>query len=76
MNIVLAGPAARRTYTTAEVSAMTGLPVRTIQSYVERGLIRSLRLGRHVLVPAEEIDRLLTPSIPSGAAAPSDGGAR
>ena len=76
MTSLLAGPATRRTYSTAEVSAMTGLPVRTVQQYVERGLIKALRLGRHVLVPAEEVERLLTPADPTGAHADPEGGAR
>ena len=73
MDSVLVAPVDRRAYSTAEASAITGLPVRSIQSYVRRGLIRSTRLGRHVLVPAEEIVRLLTPV---DACPGSDGGAR
>ena len=54
-------PVDRRAYTVPEVAAILGLPLRSTYLYVPTGAIRSRRLGGRIIVPAEEVDRLLAP---------------
>ena len=41
----------------ADVSALTGLSVKTIRRRVKDGTIRGVKLGRRVLIPLDAIDR-------------------
>ena len=48
----------RRTYTTEEVAEMAGVAEATVRKQIRAGEIRSIRMGRRILIPATEVDRL------------------
>jgi excisionase family DNA binding protein len=43
----------------AEVAALTGVPKSTLHDAVRTGKIKAVRLGRVIVVPKAEVDRLL-----------------
>jgi excisionase family DNA binding protein len=43
----------------AEVAALTGVPKSTLHDAVRTGKIRAVRLGRVIVIPKAEVDRLL-----------------
>ena len=49
-------------YRVDEVSSLTGLPTSSIYSAIKRGQIRVARLGKAIVIPAAELERLLEPS--------------
>src|SRR5262245_66028185 len=57
-------PTPRRAYRVKEVSEMLGLPKSTVYDLIRRSDLRAVLLGsglrKIVLIPAEEIDRLLS----------------
>lgn len=55
----------------AEVSALTGLSVKTVRRRVKDGTLRGVRLGRRVLIPLDGIDRPRTQEPPVMAIAPT-----
>ena len=55
----------------AEVSALTGLSVKTVRRRVKDGSIRGVKLGRRVLIPLDAVDRPRTQEPPAMAIAPS-----
>ncbi len=55
----------------AEVSALTGLSVKTVRRRVADGTLRAVKLGRRVCIPFDAIDRPRTKENPTVAIAPS-----
>ena len=55
----------------AEVSALTGLSVKTIRRRIKDGSLRGVRLGRRVLIPLDAIDRPQPSEAPLMAIAPT-----
>src|SRR4051812_4975587 len=55
----------------ADVSALTGLSVKTVRRRVKDGSIRGVKLGRRVLIPLDAVDRPRTQEPPAMAIAPS-----
>jgi len=54
------GPAPRRPYTVKQAAKLTGIHYDTVYRNVEAGTIRKVPdIGRKILIPASEIDRLL-----------------
>ena len=49
----------RRAFKIAEAASALGVKPVTIRRLIARGLIRECRVLRHILIPVEEIDRLL-----------------
>jgi excisionase family DNA binding protein len=49
----------RRAFKIAEAANALGVKPVTIRRLIARGLIRECRVLRHILIPVEEIDRLL-----------------
>ena len=59
----------RRAWTIREVAQQLGIPIRTAYHAAQVGEIRAVRIGGRVLVPVDEIDRLLEqPPAPRGPA--------
>ncbi|MDP9362894.1 MAG: helix-turn-helix domain-containing protein [Chloroflexota bacterium] len=58
-------PVCRHTYSVPEFSAIFGVPLRTAYAAVQRGQIRSIKIGSRVVVPASEVERLLASSAPT-----------
>jgi excisionase family DNA binding protein len=50
----------RISYRYDEAEAATGLSRETIRRLVDRGEIKTVRVGRCVLIPAAELEKLLT----------------
>lgn len=57
-------PLAPRYGSAAEVSALTGLSVKTVRRRVKDGSLRGVRLGRRVLIPLDALDRPRTQEAP------------
>lgn len=58
---VLAAPTeADRVFTALEVAELTKLSLSTIRNMFADGRIRTIRLGYRIVVPAEEMRRILT----------------
>jgi excisionase family DNA binding protein len=55
----------------AEVSALTGLSVKTVRRRVKDGSLRGVRLGRRVLIPLDPIERPRPVEAPAMSIAPS-----
>jgi excisionase family DNA binding protein len=49
----------RRAFKIVEAASVLGVKPVTIRRLIARGLIRECRVLRHILIPVEEIDRLL-----------------
>lgn len=49
----------RLAYSPAELAEALGTSVDLVRSAIDRGQIRARRLGRRVLIPTAEVDRLL-----------------
>jgi excisionase family DNA binding protein len=49
----------RRTYTITEVAVILGIGRSTAYALAQRGEIRALRVGGRVVVPVDEVERLL-----------------
>ena len=49
----------RRTLTVPETAAALGVSSDLVYDEIRAGRIRSVRIGRRILVPREELDRLL-----------------
>jgi excisionase family DNA binding protein len=49
----------RRAYKISEAAAALGVSPVTIRRLIDRGLLKPTRVLRHVLIPTEELDRLL-----------------
>jgi excisionase family DNA binding protein len=64
-----------RTRSVRETAALLGVHPLTVRQAIARGELRALRLGRRVLVPESELQRLLGPGA-CGNADVGDGGAR
>lgn len=61
----------RLAYSVTEVSQALGVPVATVRGWIRSREIASLRIGRRVLVPATELDRLAgLPATPPAQPAP------
>jgi excisionase family DNA binding protein len=50
----------RLTYKVKEVAAMTGLSTKTIYNRIKEGIIRPVGYCRHILILAEDVDRLIS----------------
>lgn len=50
----------RQTYTVDEVAALLGVSRATAYAAVKRGDIPSIRLGRKIVVPRAQLEKLLT----------------
>ncbi|MCA9668096.1 MAG: helix-turn-helix domain-containing protein [Myxococcales bacterium] len=50
----------RVAFSLEEVGAMVGVHPRTVRRWAERGVIRMVRLGGRLVVPASELDRVLS----------------
>lgn len=62
-------PADRRAYRPLEVVRLTGLSRGAVYRAIAAGLIRAVRVGEAILIPAEELERLLREGTgPKGAA--------
>jgi len=48
----------RLAYSVTEVSQALGVPVATVRGWIRSRELASLRIGRRVLVPAAELDRV------------------
>jgi len=48
-----------------EAAEMISLAPRTIRAWIASGKIRAVRLGRRVVIPVRELDRLLAPVTPT-----------
>lgn len=59
-------PGCRLTYSVAEAAQVLGIHELTIRRFVKEGVIRSIRLGRRVLIPASALDELLAGESQSG----------
>lgn len=66
MSIQTLSPAQRLAFSPGELATLTGLSISTVHRRLASGEIRFGRSGRRVLIPREELDRLLRPE---GAAA-------
>lgn len=53
-------PVERLSYRLVEASKMLGVAKSTLHDMLRRGELRSVRLGRVVLIPRAELDRLLS----------------
>jgi excisionase family DNA binding protein len=51
-------------YPVPDAAVALGVSARHVWNCIARGEVRSIRLGRRVLIPATEIDRLLGGSTP------------
>jgi excisionase family DNA binding protein len=58
---------ARMAYSPREAASLLGLARSSIYGAIARGELRSVQLGSRRLIPASEIDRVLTPDGDSGA---------
>ena len=52
----------KRTATVEEAARLLGISRTTAYECVHRGEIRSIRIGRRILIPLNVIDELLTPA--------------
>jgi excisionase family DNA binding protein len=52
-------PTAPRAYNPDAFAKVVGLGRTTVYELIRRGEIRSIKIGRRRLIPAEEVDRLL-----------------
>lgn len=52
-------PETRRAYKIGEAASLLGVKPITIRRAIERGQIKPCRAFRHVLIPADQIDKLL-----------------
>lgn len=50
----------RRTLTIAEVAAAFGVGETLVRKMIRSGQLRSIRFGRRVLVPRDEVERVLS----------------
>lgn len=50
----------RLTYKVKEVAAMTGLSTKTIYNRIKEGVIRPVGYSRHILILAEDVERLIS----------------
>ncbi|MEW6572941.1 MAG: helix-turn-helix domain-containing protein [Bacillota bacterium] len=57
----------RVSYKPREIAAMTGLSKSFVYQLINSGNLRAVRIGRAVLVPAAEIERLLKNENPASA---------
>ena len=64
-------PIQRISYSPTEAACATGLSLPTINRKIARGELRSVKVGRRRLIPAQELERLCgvqtTPAEPSNA---------
>lgn len=60
----------------AEAAALLSLSQRSIRRYCAKGRIRTVRVGRRVLVPLESLHRLVHAEAESGAPVTIETGAR
>ncbi len=58
-------PVQRQAYSITEFATIFGIPVRTGYAAAQRGLIRTVRIGSRIVVPATEVERLLASSLPA-----------
>jgi excisionase family DNA binding protein len=49
-----------------EAARLSGLSKYTIRAYERRGLIKATRIGRRVLIPIDELKRVLRDGVNSG----------
>ncbi|MHA3774794.1 helix-turn-helix domain-containing protein [Verrucomicrobiota bacterium sgz303538] len=49
----------RRTYKINETAAILGVAATTVRRMISRGLLKPLRITRHLLIPAEQIEAVL-----------------
>ncbi|MBP2321386.1 excisionase family DNA binding protein [Kibdelosporangium banguiense] len=47
---------------TQQASELLGIPTRSVRRLIENGQLGAVRLGRYLVIPIEEIDRLLAPA--------------
>ena len=57
-------PAEPRAFTTQNAARLLNMSPEVLRYRIRRGQVRAARIGRHLFVPATEIDRLLT--VPDG----------
>jgi len=53
----------RRYLTTQEVADILRVRVETVRSYIKRGMLPAVKLGRDYRIAAEDVDRLLQPRL-------------
>lgn len=58
-NPIECGSPSRRAYKIHEVADILGVTSISVRRLIDRGLLRPCRALRHVLVPADEIEKLL-----------------
>lgn len=56
----------RRYVSISEFAAATGVPRTTVASWCQRGVLRSRRIGRRVLIEACELSAQATPAVVNG----------
>lgn len=55
----------RKALRVSEVAEALGLSTKTVRRMISDRSLRAVRVGRSVLVPADEIDRLLSTTAPA-----------
>ena len=51
-------------YSKREAAAATSLSVRSLDYLIERGQLRAVKVGRRVLIPSRELERLIEQGTP------------
>ncbi len=59
----------RQAFPVPEVARALSVSASTVWRMVKRGEVQVIRLGKRILVPKPEIERLTTPIVPRGAVA-------
>lgn len=54
-------PAGRLSYKIPEAAKLLGVSTLTIRKAIDRGLLKPCRAFRHVLIPADQLNKLLNP---------------
>lgn len=61
MSVQVLDPSQRLAFSPRELASLSGLGLSTVRRRIAAGEIRFTRSGRRVLIPRQELDRLLTP---------------
>lgn len=49
----------KRTYTLTEAAAIVGISYSLLRKFVKQGKIKTIRVGKRLLIPEEEVKKLL-----------------
>ena len=63
VSVTTPAPPARRLLSVDETAQALGVCSRHLRTLIVRGQVRSARLGRRVLVPRDELDRIATEGV-------------